>query len=156
LLSVVTIAIGIIVFVWAFPDWAQRLPLLVVVLIFGATCASAWGDRDLADPQEAAPAIINVLLFPLLFISGTFAAHRPGSFVDHLAQLFPVWHFNRAIEWVFSEQATDGAWRPRYLPRSRMDGGRRGERGASDGSRDQRRGPPRRSRRRDQVNQGSR
>jgi ABC-2 type transport system permease protein len=117
LLSVVTIAIGMLLFDVAFPDWFQRLPALVVVLLLGATCASAWGIAvsALIPNQEAAPAIINVVLFPLLFISGTFARVTPDSFVDNLAKLFPVWHFNRAIEWVFSDQATGGAWRPRYL-----------------------------------------
>jgi ABC-2 type transport system permease protein len=117
LLSAVTIAIGILAFGVTFPHWGERLPSLFVVLLLGATCASAWGIAisALIPNQESAPAIINVLLFPLLFISGTFARVTPDSFVDHLAQLFPVWHFNRAIEWVFSERATGGAWRPRYL-----------------------------------------
>jgi ABC-2 type transport system permease protein len=117
LLSVVTVVVGIAVFGVTFPDWAQRLPALVVLLLVGASCASAWGlaISALVPNQEAAPAIINVLLFPLLFISGTFARVAPDSFVDRVAQFFPVWHFNRASEWVFSEQADGGAWRPRYL-----------------------------------------
>jgi ABC-2 type transport system permease protein len=117
LLSAVTLAIGIIAFGVTFPDWVERLPALLVVLLIGATCASAWGIAisALIPNQEAAPAIINVLLFHLLFISGTFARVPPDSVVDRIAQIFPVWHFNRAIEWVFSEQATGGAWRPRYL-----------------------------------------
>jgi YidC/Oxa1 family membrane protein insertase len=66
-LSAVTIAIGMIVFGVEFPDWAQRLPALIVVLLLGATCASAWGIAisALIPNQESAPAIINVLLFPL-------------------------------------------------------------------------------------------
>src|SRR4029079_340747 len=99
ILAAVTIAIGIILFGVTFPDWLQRIPALFVVLLLGATCASAWGIAisALIPNQEAAPAIINVLLFPLLFISGTFARVTPDSFVDHVAQLFPVWHFNRSI-----------------------------------------------------------
>ena len=117
LLSVVTIVIGVVLFGVTFPDWVERLPTLAVVLLAGACCASAWGlaISALIPNQEAAPAIINVLLFPLLFISGTFARVNPDSFVDRVAQFFPVWHFNRATEWVFSEQADGGAWRPRYL-----------------------------------------
>jgi ABC-2 type transport system permease protein len=117
LLSVITIGIGITVFGVEFPDWAQRLPSLIVVVLLGAACFSAWGIAvsGLVPNQEAAPAIINVTLFPLLFISGTFARVTPGSFIDHVAQLFPVWHLNRASEWVFREDATGGAWRPRYL-----------------------------------------
>jgi len=117
LLSVVTIVIGVVLFGVTFPDWVERLPTLGVVLLAGACCASAWGlaISALIPNQEAAPAIINVLLFPLLFISGTFARVNPDSFVDRVAQFFPVWHFNRATEWVFSEQADGGAWRPRYL-----------------------------------------
>jgi ABC-2 type transport system permease protein len=117
LLSVITIVVGIVVFDVTFPDWAQRLPALVVVVLLGAACFSALGVAvsALIPNEEAAPAIINVILFPLLFISGTFARVTPDSFIDHVAQLFPVWHFNRACEWVFSEQASGGAWRPRYL-----------------------------------------
>lgn len=117
LLSVVTIVIGIVAFDVRFPDWQTRLPTLVVVLAVGACCSAAWGIAvsALVPNQEAAPAIINVVLFPLLFISGTFARVDPDSTVDRIAQVFPVWHFNRSIEWVFSEQATGGAWRPGYL-----------------------------------------
>lgn len=117
LLAVVTIVIGIVVFGVEFPDWPQRLPTLLVVLAVGACCASAWGlaISALVPNQEAAPAIINVLLFPLLFISGTFARVTPDSAIDRIAQLFPVWHFNRAAEWVFSEQASGGAWKAGYL-----------------------------------------
>ena len=117
LLSVVTIVVGIVLFGVTFPDWPERLPTLAVVLLVGASCASAWGlaISAMIPNQEAAPAIINVLLFPLLFISGTFARVTPDSFIDRVATFFPVWHFNRASEWVLSEQADGGAWRPRYL-----------------------------------------
>lgn len=117
LLSIVTITVGIVVFGVTFPDWPQRLPTLVAVLAIGACCSAAWGIAvsALVPNQEAAPAIINVVLFPLLFISGTFARVEPDSVVDRIAQVLPVWHFNRSIEWVFSEQATGGAWRPGYL-----------------------------------------
>ncbi|HEX7094834.1 MAG TPA: ABC transporter permease, partial [Acidimicrobiales bacterium] len=117
LLSAVTIVIGITVFDVVFPDWPERLPTLIAVLVTGACCASTWGIAmsGLVPNQEAAPAIINVVLFPLLFISGTFARVEPDSFLDRVAQFFPVWHFNRSLEWVFSEQASDGAWRPGYL-----------------------------------------
>jgi ABC-2 type transport system permease protein len=117
LLSIVTLAIGIGAFGVKFPDWAERLPTLVVVLVVGACCSAAWGIAvsALVPNQEAAPAIINVVLFPLLFISGTFARVEPDSFIDRVAQVFPVWHFNRAIEWVFSEQASGAAWKPGYL-----------------------------------------
>jgi ABC-2 type transport system permease protein len=117
LLSVVTVAMGTVVFDATLPDWVQRLPALVVAVLVGAACFSALGIAvsGLIPNEEAAPAIINVVLFPVLFISGTFAPVTPDSFIDRVARLFPVWHFNRACEWVFSAEARGGAWRPRYL-----------------------------------------
>jgi ABC-2 type transport system permease protein len=117
ILSAITVVSGITVFDITFPKVGERLPTLVVVLVVGAFCFSAWGIvvSTVIPNQEAAPAIINVILFPLLFISGTFARVRPGSTVDHVAQLFPVWHFNKACERIFREDTPGAAWRPRYL-----------------------------------------
>jgi ABC-2 type transport system permease protein len=117
ILTVITIVSGITIFGITFPKTGERLPTLAVVLLVGAFCFSAWGIvvSTLASNQEAAPAIINVILFPLLFMSGTFARVKPNSAIDRVAQLFPIWHFNKACEWIFRQDTSGAAWRPRYL-----------------------------------------
>ena len=42
--------------------------------------------------EDAAPAMINVVLFPLVFISGTFGPIGPESMLTKFAKGFPVWH----------------------------------------------------------------
>ena len=117
ILSVITIVVGVMVFGITFPHVGERLLTLIIVLLAGAFCFSAWGVAisTLVPNEEAAPAIINIVLFPLLFISGTFARVKPDSGVDRVAQLFPIRHLNKALEAIFRQDTTGEAWRPRYL-----------------------------------------
>jgi ABC-2 type transport system permease protein len=114
ILATITILVGVAVFAITFPDVGRRLPTLAVALLVGAFSFSALGIAmsTVIPNRESAPAIINVVLFPLLFISGTFARVTPGSAIDRVAQLFPVWHLNKACERVFREDVTGAAWRP--------------------------------------------
>jgi ABC-2 type transport system permease protein len=49
----------------------------------------------------AAPAIVNGLLFPILFISGTFYPVQPTSILGRIASVFPVQPFEQAMFAVF-------------------------------------------------------
>lgn len=117
ILTFITIAAGVVVFGITLPHFGARLPALIVTLLAGAFCFSAWGIAiaTFVPNQDAAPAIINVILFPLLFISGTFARVKPDTFIDRVAQIFPVYYLNKAAEWVFREDTPMSAWRPKYL-----------------------------------------
>ena len=56
--------------------------------------------------EDAAPAIINFLLFPLLFISGTFGTISNSSFLGRLAAVFPVRHLLQQMVDVYNSFAS--------------------------------------------------
>ena len=49
----------------------------------------------------ASPAIVNGVLFPILFISGTFYPVQSGSLLGRIASVFPVQPFEQAMFAVF-------------------------------------------------------
>ena len=57
-----------------------RLPKFALLLLVISFCFTALGLRSVSTfipNEEAAPAIINMVLFPLVFISGTFGPIGP-------------------------------------------------------------------------------
>jgi ABC-2 type transport system permease protein len=119
LLTVVTIIVGVVVFGIELPQFWLRLPTLVVVLLVGAFCFSACGIMiaNIVPNEEAAPAIINIILFPLLFISGAFSYVDDDNVLAKVAAFFPVRHLIQACQSVFLPQPlVDGAgWEPEHL-----------------------------------------
>jgi len=107
ILSTLTIALGLLVYGVTFPG---RYLGLVATIALAAFCFSALGVAisTFIPNQDAAPAIINFVLFPLLFISGTFGRVEDGSALDTVAGLFPVRHLNSLMEAVFNP-FTDGS-----------------------------------------------
>jgi ABC-2 type transport system permease protein len=66
------------------------------VLGAASFCALGVGVATLVRDAEAAPAVVQFVLFPLLFISGTyFPIH--ASVLNRIAGLFPVRPFNQAL-----------------------------------------------------------
>jgi ABC-2 type transport system permease protein len=94
LLSVVTFVIGAAAYDFEFPDVATRLPKLALLVVVMAFCFTALGSlvSTFVPNEDAAPAMINVVLFPLVFISGTFGPLSDDSVLTQIAQFFPVWH----------------------------------------------------------------
>lgn len=101
MLSAVTIAFGIIFYGVTFPG--RYLGLLVAIGVasfsFGALGVAV---ANLAPNEDAAPAIVNFALFPVLFISGTFGPVTEGSTIDRIAGLLPVRHLNKLLFAVFN------------------------------------------------------
>ena len=93
-LSVVTLAIGIAAYDFTFPDVASRVPRFALLVLVISFCFTALGAlvSTFVPNEDAAPAMINVVLFPLVFISGTFGPIRPDSTLTKVAKVFPVWH----------------------------------------------------------------
>ena len=119
LLTVVTIVVGIVVFGIEFPQFTTRVFTLVVVLVVGAFSFSACGIMiaNIVPNEEAAPAIINVILFPLLFISGAFSYVDNDNVLAQVAAFFPVRHLIQACQSVFlPPPKVEGAgWEPVHL-----------------------------------------
>jgi ABC-2 type transport system permease protein len=84
---------------------AEKVPWLVVTLIVGSACFCALGlaITGFVPNADAAPAVINASILPLLFISNVFipTADAPG-WMNDLASVFPVSHFANSLIAVFN------------------------------------------------------
>jgi len=100
LLTTLIVALGIIAYGVTFPG---RYLALAVAIVAGAFCFSTAGIAisTFVPNEDAAPAIINFVLFPLLFISGTFGPVSSDSALGRIAVIFPVRHLVQAMVHVF-------------------------------------------------------
>jgi ABC-2 type transport system permease protein len=93
------------------PHWAA----VAVTILLGAMCFCALGVAvaSLIRNSEAAPAVVQFILFPLVFISGTyFPIH--STVLNHIADALPVRPFNQALLGPFA-QHTGFAWRQLFV-----------------------------------------
>jgi ABC-2 type transport system permease protein len=101
----------------------RTLPAFVLTLVVGAAAFSALGmAMTAAIPNaDAAPAVVNASILPLLFISNVFIPlQNPPAWLDFVSKAFPVRHFADALVGSFFTlsgsglQGTDvlivGAW----------------------------------------------
>jgi ABC-2 type transport system permease protein len=105
ILSTLVIGLGLLAYGITFPG---RYLGLVVSVALGAFCFGAIGVAvsTFVPNEDAAPAIINFILFPLLFISGTFGPVDSGSALARIADVFPVRHLNAQMIAVFNPGAS--------------------------------------------------
>ena len=101
ILTTLLIALGVIAYGVTFPN---RYLALLVAIVVGAFCFSALGIAvsTFVPNEDAAPAIINFILFPLLFISGTFGPVSSTSVLGKIAVVFPVRHLLQAMVGAFN------------------------------------------------------
>lgn len=91
------------------------LPAVIVTVLLGAAAFSALGlAMTAAVPNaEAAPAVINGVILPLLFISDVYIPDNeaPG-WLRAIANVFPVKHFSEALQTPFDpfETGTGFEW----------------------------------------------
>jgi ABC-2 type transport system permease protein len=84
---------------------ADRLPALVVSLLVGAAafCALGLAISALVPNAEAAPAVINASILPLLFISNIFIPTESApAWLNSVASVFPVRHLAEALHAPFN------------------------------------------------------
>jgi len=93
LLVAVTTAVGVLFYgVTAYPE--RWLGLALDVTLGGLSfCALGLAVASLVPNAEAAPAVVNAIFLPLVFISGTFFYLDPSSVLARVADFFPVKHF---------------------------------------------------------------
>ena len=83
---------------------ASSIPAFVVTLAVGAACFSALGMAvtTIVPNADAAPAIVNATILPLLFVSDVFIPLQdPPAWLDMVGKVFPVRHFSEAMQQVF-------------------------------------------------------
>lgn len=100
ILALLTVVFGIVVYGVHVP---QHIGALILTLAVGAGtfCALGLAMTVFIPNAEAAPAIINGVLLPLVFISGTFFPVDSTSVLGRIAQYFPVRHFITAMFYSF-------------------------------------------------------
>jgi ABC-2 type transport system permease protein len=97
LLSVFVTATGVLFYGVRF--YGDRLlPLLLTFAVASASCcALGLALSTLIPNADAAPAIVNFVYFPIVFISGTFFPVNQSSVLARTASLFPVRHVILAV-----------------------------------------------------------
>ncbi len=88
-LSALVIAVGIVAYNVTFPGHTAAL---LITLAFGAAtfCALGLAMTTVIPNAEAAPAIVNLVFFPLVAISGAFFPVQKGSTLAKIASVFPL------------------------------------------------------------------
>ena len=96
ILTVIVVSLGIAFYDLHFPyhPFAVVVTLLVGIVTF---CALGLAVTVLVPNADAAPAIINGLYFPVVFISGVFYPLAQGSVLARIANWFPIFHMIRAL-----------------------------------------------------------
>lgn len=91
----------------------SRWDVIVVTVAIGAAafCALGVAVASLISNAEAAPAVVQFIFFPLVFISGTYF-NITSKVLNTIAGIFPVRPFNQALLKVF---AFDGGYDWKHL-----------------------------------------
>jgi ABC-2 type transport system permease protein len=79
---------------------SSGLPAFLLTLVIGAAsfCALGIALASFIPNADAAPAVVNASILPLLFISNVFIPLRnPPAWLDALSSIFPVRHFADAL-----------------------------------------------------------
>jgi ABC-2 type transport system permease protein len=98
LLVGITAAFGALFYGATLPT--DTLPAFALTLLVGAAAFSALGLAVTAviPNADAAPAVVNGTILPLLFISNVFIPlEKPSGWIDILGKIFPVRHFADAL-----------------------------------------------------------
>jgi ABC-2 type transport system permease protein len=95
-LAVVVVGIGMGFYHLHFPyhPGATALTLVVGIVTFGALGLAV---TVIVPNADAAPAVINGIYFPIVFISGVFYPISSGSVLSRIADYFPVRHMVKAL-----------------------------------------------------------
>jgi len=85
--------------------------VLTLVVAAASFCAMGVGLSAVIPNADAAPAIVNAVFFPIVFISGTFYPMPKDSVVTTIANVFPVKHLNNALYACFDPFLRGSAFR---------------------------------------------
>jgi ABC-2 type transport system permease protein len=116
LLVVIVCAFGRVAYGISLPTTSA--PAFLVTLLVGAFafCALGLAATVVVPNADAAPAVVNGTVLPLLFLSGVFIPIDDGpAWIRTFAAVFPVRPFLVAIVDSFLPRAGDAGWRPGSL-----------------------------------------
>ena len=101
LLIVLTLGLGTVAYGL---QWHGHLLALLCTVVLGSTCFCALGVSvaNLVPNGDAAGPIVNLVLFPVLFLSGTFYPIKNAALISKIADYLPVRPFTKALYAVFN------------------------------------------------------
>lgn len=112
----------VVLFGWLFYDVdvpGQTMPAVLVTLAVGAFsfCALGFAIASVVPNSDAAPAVVNGSILPLLFISDVFIPPDAGTpaWVEHVSSVFPVRHLSEALQTGFNPFTTGAGFEPVHL-----------------------------------------
>jgi ABC-2 type transport system permease protein len=91
----------------------RTLPAFLLTLVVGAAAFSALGVAitSVIPNADAAPAVVNASVLPLLFISNVFIPiQNAPAWLDFVAKLFPIRHFADAMVGSFFQLSGSGLY----------------------------------------------
>jgi ABC-2 type transport system permease protein len=101
LLVVITAGFGRLLYSASIPAGLTLLRFLVMLLAGAASfCALGFAVTAVIPNADAAPAIVNASILPLLFLSGVFIplGSNAPAWIVWIARIFPVWHFAKGMQ----------------------------------------------------------
>ena len=109
LLVIIVVAFGALFYDAEVPS--DTLPAFLLTIAVGAASFSALGLAltSVIPNADAAPAIVNASILPLLFLSGIFIPIQdPNAWYVTVAKLFPVYHFAEAMNSAYFSASGSG------------------------------------------------
>ena len=93
-------------------QWPVDPGAFALAIVVGAACFCALGlaTVTILPNADAGPAIVNVVMLVLLFMSGIFFVVNPSSGLAHVASVFPVVHLFRAVFAAIVPQPHTATW----------------------------------------------
>jgi ABC-2 type transport system permease protein len=101
LLVALTGSFGRLLYSASIPAGLTLLRFLVMLLVGAASfCALGFAITAVIPNADAAPAIVNASILPLLFLSGVFIplGSNAPAWIVWIARIFPVWHFAKGMQ----------------------------------------------------------
>lgn len=102
LLVVICAGFGALVYGATLPG--RTVPAFILTLAIGsaAFCALGMAVTTVVPNSDAAPAVVNATILPLLFVSDVFIPLQdPPAWLDILGKIFPVRRFSDAMQFAF-------------------------------------------------------
>lgn len=109
LLVIIVAAFGAIFYGASLPS--RTLPAYVATIVIGAGsfCALGLAITSIIPNADAAPAVVNASILPLLFLSDIFIPiQNPNAWYVKVAEAFPVYHFAQAMKKAYFTPAGNG------------------------------------------------
>ena len=111
-LVVVCLLFGTLLYDAEIPSLTGALYLLVAMLVGGASFAAlGLATTTIVPNADAAPAIVNATVLPVLFLSDVFInTSEAPAWVQWIGKVFPVKHFAEAVQSAFLPQVVTWRW----------------------------------------------